>query len=180
MKLSTICLAGLASATEKKVPPRHPLQRLSRLVEFSSEILNSGAFNNKSKKWITKWENKFANNAKRMEDNFTRGNQRCGFYDEHQLPHGGPSDDRERRDAEFDRYDRVNPCKGMKQIITGFSKWSERYISSCSGQQNFQYQAKRMEKWSGILNEGKTAAVHMSICPYLPSQTAVRSPENGL
>ena len=77
MKLSTICLAGLASATEKKVPPRHPLQRVNRLVQFTSEILNSGAFNNKSEKWIENWERKFANNARRMEKNFSRGNQRC-------------------------------------------------------------------------------------------------------
>ena len=77
MKLSTICLAGLASAQEKKVPPRHPLQRLNRLVEFTSEILNSGAFNNKPERWINMWEEKFANNAERMEKNFKRGNQRC-------------------------------------------------------------------------------------------------------
>ena len=82
MKLSTICLTGLTSATEKKVPPRHPLQRLNRLVEFSSEILNSGAFNNKSIKWINRWEQKFTNNSDRMKVNFKRGNQRCGFYDE--------------------------------------------------------------------------------------------------
>ena len=77
-----IVLSGLSSATEKKVPPRHPLQRLKRLVEFSSEILNSGAFNNKSSKWINNWEQKFANNGERMKVNFQRGNQRCGFYDE--------------------------------------------------------------------------------------------------
>ena len=82
MKLSMISLIGLASANEKKVPPRHPLQRLNRLVEFSSEILNSGAFNNKSIKWINRWELKFANNGDRMKVNFQRGNQRCGFYDE--------------------------------------------------------------------------------------------------
>ena len=81
MKLSKICLAGLVSADEKKVPPRHPLQRLNRLVQFSDEILNSGAFNNKSKKWIDRWTNKFSNNAARMKTSFTRGNQRCGFYD---------------------------------------------------------------------------------------------------
>ena len=82
MKISLICLYGLSSATEKKVPPRHPLQRLKRLVEFSSEILNSGAFSNKSNEWITRWENKFADNGDRMKVNFQRGNQRCGFYDE--------------------------------------------------------------------------------------------------
>ena len=81
MKFSTIFLAGPVSADEKKVPPRHPLQRLKRLVQFSDEILSSGALNNKSGKWIERWTNKFAKNAGRMETSFTRGNQRCGFYD---------------------------------------------------------------------------------------------------
>ena len=71
------------------------------------------------------------------------------------LPHGGPESDRERRDIEFDRYNREDPCIGMKQIITGFSKWSERYISTCSGQKNYSHQANRMAKWSDILNTGK-------------------------
>ena len=82
MKLSTILLAGFVSADEKKVPPRHPIQRLDRLVQFSGEILGSGAFNNKSTKWISRWSNKFTKNAERMKINFNRGNQRCGFYDE--------------------------------------------------------------------------------------------------
>ena len=82
MKLLTMFFAVFASADEKKVPPRHPLQRLSRLVEFSAEILNSGSFNSKSEKWIKMWTNKFQNNAVRMETNFKRGNQRCGYYDE--------------------------------------------------------------------------------------------------
>ena len=160
MKVSAICLAGLASASEKKVPPRHPLQRLNRLVEFTSQILNSGAFN-RSEQWIQMWESKFANNADRMEKNFNRGNQRCGFYDENQLPHGGPSDDRKRRDAEFDRYDRENPCTGMKQLITGFEKWTERYISSCSGQKNYSHQAKRMAKWGNIMSKGKKVQIRL-------------------
>ena len=82
MKISAIFVAGLVSANQKKVPPRHPIQRLNRLVQFSDEILNSGAFNNKSKKWIERWSLKFSRNADRMQNSFTRGNQRCGFYDE--------------------------------------------------------------------------------------------------
>ena len=82
MKFSQFFIACLVSADEKKVPPRHPLQRLDRLVQFSDEILNSGAFNNKSDKWINNWSMKFARNADRMEINFKRGNQRCGFYDQ--------------------------------------------------------------------------------------------------
>ena len=82
MKLLTILLAGFVTAAEKKVPPRHPIQRLDRLVQFSGEILGSGAFNNKSEKWISRWSNKFEKNAGRMKTNFNRGNQRCGFYDD--------------------------------------------------------------------------------------------------
>ena len=80
MKVSALCLAGIASGSDKKVPPRHPLQRLGRLVEFTGEIMNSGAFNNKPLRWIQMWELKFANNANRMERNFERGGQRCGYY----------------------------------------------------------------------------------------------------
>ena len=115
MKISPIYLVSLTAA-EKKVPPRHPIRRLNRLVEFSKEILDSGFFNHKSGKWNSIWKNKFENNAGRMEKNFNRGNQRCGFYDEQMLPHGGPDTVRERRDYDlsFDRYDRVtrkNPGK---------------------------------------------------------------------
>ena len=71
------------------------------------------------------------------------------------LPHGGPETHRERRDFSFDRYDREEPCIGMKQILTGFEKWSDRYISSCSGQKNHSHQKKRITKWRYILSEGK-------------------------
>ena len=75
------------------------------------------------------------------------------FYDENQLPHGGPAEDeRKRRDLDiFDRYDRENPNAGTKQITTGFRKWAERYLSACSGQRNYQYQVQRMNKWNGLL-----------------------------
>ena len=145
MKLLVAVVIAAASATEKKVPPRHPLQRLNRLVEFTEEILTD---------WFEflpsqlAWKNKFATNADRMERNFKRGNQRCGFYDEEQLPHGGP---RERRDVDEIRYNREDPKEGVKQLTTGFRKWAERYISQCSGQKNSQFQVNRMEKWNSVL-----------------------------
>ena len=40
MKISCALLATVALADNKKVPPRHPLQRLQRLTEFSEELLN--------------------------------------------------------------------------------------------------------------------------------------------
>ena len=58
------------------------IERLDRLVQFSDEILKSGAFNNKSDEWINRWSSKFSRNADRIKTSFTRGNQRCGFYDE--------------------------------------------------------------------------------------------------
>ena len=63
MKFATFALAAIVSAEEKKVPPRHPLERLNRLNEFSAEILNE---------WFTflpskdAWVAKFATNAGRM------------------------------------------------------------------------------------------------------------------
>ena len=149
MKLSVALIAAVA-ADDKKVPPRHPLQRLNRLTEFSAEILDD---------WfgfvpsVTAWKNKFANNAARMERNFNRGNQRCGFYDADQLPHGGPADDRKRRsdDESEIRYNREDPSDGIKQITTGYRKWAERYLSQCSGQRQYQYQVDRMNKWNEIL-----------------------------
>ena len=147
MKFSPALLFAVAAAEDKKVPPRHPLQRLNRLTEFTEEILND---------WFTflpskdSWVAKFAANAERMERNFNRGNQRCGFYDEDQLPHGGP--ERKRRDADdVDRYNREDPSVGVKQLTTGYRKWAERYLSQCSGQRNYQHQVNRMAKWNDLL-----------------------------
>ena len=154
MKFSPAVIVAVASAQgEKKVPPRHPLQRLNRLVEFTEEIMNDWfSFLPSQQAWI----DKFATNAERMERNFNRGNQRCGFYDENQLPHGGPSERRKREidaDSIWDRYDREDPSVGTKQITTGFRKWAERYLSECSGQKNFNYQVNRMNKWNTLLQD---------------------------
>lgn len=144
-------LAVASAVDQKKVPSRHPIERLARLVEFSHELLDD---------WFTflpskdAWKVKFEKNADRMARNFERGNEKCGFFDESQLPHGGPDpEDRKRRAANDDkddevRYDRDDPRKGTKQITTGFRKWAERYISACSGQKNHNYQVMRMNKWT--------------------------------
>lgn len=102
---------------------------------------------------VESWKKKFANNADRMERNFLRGNQRCGFFDENQLPHGGPAPKNEPwMGIEDDlRYDRENPMSGIKQITTGFRKWAERYLSECSGQKTYHYQVNRMTRWNQVL-----------------------------
>ena len=157
MKIFTF-LSIAAHADEKKVPPRHPLQRLNRLVEFAAEILDDWYGFLPSQE---AWKLKFARNGARMEKNFQRGNQKCGYFDP-SLPHGGPGPRRERREEsnydyysyeedEVFRYDRENPTKGTKQITTGFRKWALRYISGCSGQKIYQYQVNRMNRWNAKL-----------------------------
>ena len=134
MKLSAIYLAGLTSAAVE--PPRGHLKRLQGLVRGTTEILNSGAFNRKPKSWIKMWEQKIVTNADRMERSYNRGNQRCG------------EDDRKRRDIDVgDRYDREDPCRGIKQLTTGFANWVDRYIPNCSGQRDHSHQINRMKKW---------------------------------
>ena len=152
MKISPAVIVAVASAQqgEKKVPPRHPLQRLNRLVEFTEELMNDWF------SWLPSqqaWIAKFAKNAERMKRNFSRGNQRCGFYDENLLPHGGLNGGfkRKRRDTEFDRYDREDPSVAVKQLTTGFSKWAWRYLSECSGQKYHAYQDTRMMNWHNKL-----------------------------
>ena len=145
MKISPALLLAMASADDKKVPPRHPLQRLERLKEFSAVMLNDWYSWLPSKK---NWIKKFAKNAERMERNFKRGGQRCGHYDENQLPHGGPAERKRRDDLdEVFRYDKTNPSTGTRQILTGFRKWAERYLAACSGQKEHKHQDRRMTKW---------------------------------
>ena len=146
MKFSPALLFAVAAADDKKVPPRHPLGRLATLTRFSEEILTKWFASLAS---VDNWVSKFANNAARMERNFKRGNQRCGFYDPISDPiHGGP--ERKRREAEEERLS-GNPVKAVRQITTGYKKWAERYLSQCSGQRQYQHQVNRMTKWNNLL-----------------------------
>merc|ERR1711990_1257862 len=103
MKFSAAVLATVAVAQDgdRKVPPRHPIQRLNRLVEFSAELLND---------WYSflpsqaSWVGKFERNAERMERNFERRKREIDA------------------DSIWDRYDREDPSVGTKQITTGFRK----------------------------------------------------------
>lgn len=172
MKVSAIILATVANGQEKKVPPRHPEQRLNRLNQFSAEWLNDNLSNLPSKdNWIAKFEI----NAARMLKAFER--PECGFYDSGLAPHGGPDPNPElrpnmaprarRSDDEEDyeegmlvRYDKNNPMTGIKQITTGYRKWAERYINECYGQRKSQFQVKRMKKWFQILGSHYVATLN--------------------
>merc|ERR1719219_279960 len=93
------------------------------------------------------WSNKFERNTSRFERRF----QLCGFYDENQLPHGGPEPSKTRRSAEDDdelilKYDKSNPIRGIQQITKGYEKWAKRYIETCKLQPS--RQVERAQKWN--------------------------------
>ncbi len=154
MKLTVATIVAVASAqNEKKVPPRHPLQRLNKLNKFAAEWCNA----NLDERGAANWEAKFDRNVARFERRF----ELCGFYDENQLPHGGPkAEDRKRREEDdlafldcegslCPRYDKNNPVRGIQQITKGFAKWAQRYVSTCKLQPA--KQVERSNKWFGQL-----------------------------
>jgi len=152
--MKTIAAIVTLAVADKKVPPRHPLQRLAKLNTFANEWLND----NMDAKVAAHWGPKFDRNTARFERRF----ELCGYYDESNLPHGGPAADRKRRDtsdpmldALEPKYDKENPMKGLLQITNGFRKWSERYIVDCKLQPG--KQSDRAAKWRGIL-QAKLAA----------------------
>ena len=154
MKLAVATIVAVASAQDKKVPPRHPLQRLNKLNIFAAEWCNA----NLSEKAAANWVQKFDNNVGR----FARRFEICGYYDENSQ-HGGPRERRADDDLAFldcegaacPRYDKNNPVRGIQQITKGFAKWAQRYIAECKLQP--EKQVNRSNKWFGQLT-GKLQA----------------------
>jgi len=159
MKVSPLFLLALASdADDKKVPPRHPKNRLKTLRRFALEWLETNFLNYQAatergraagERIYNRFAPRFSNDA---EDSywFYRLNglvtDDCFFYDPNS-PHGGRSrrqvTDSEGGDEDYDtsreaddmiRYDKSNPVRGLKQITTGFRKWARRYINECPGE----------------------------------------------
>ena len=155
MKLSVLFLLSAQAIDEdKKVPSRHPLQRLKTLTRFSKEWCRE----NLKAKQANHWAPKFERNAIRMETRF----RLCGFYDP-SLPNGGPRPtNRKRRTIDFEshsrtpdddvfstRYDKTNPAEGINDIITGFKKWAQRYLADCKLQPG--RQEHRLNKWREVM-----------------------------
>ena len=155
--LSLLTIAAVNASDDKKVPPRHPLNRLNKLNTFAAEWCDD----NLSVNQATNWKAKFNRNTARFQHRF----EKCGFYDE-TLTHGGPAgSERKRRsgvECEADdvtcifRYDKANPIRGIKQITKGFEKWALRYVSTCQPKQPSR-QVTRALKWNSQL-VGKLAA----------------------
>ena len=83
---------------DRKVPDRHPLQRLFRLYQFSEETVLTWFLNNpdvhnaglkKSRiEAIRRLTKTWLYLAQR--ETFVRGTRKCGYYDA-SMPHGGPA-----------------------------------------------------------------------------------------
>jgi len=153
-------LALAADAGDKKVPPRHPKNRLKTLRRFALEWLADNFKNYSDEEKAAKAGERIFNRfAPRFDESLNDSgkplwggrlaalvNDECFFYDPN-TTHGGRArrqvSDEEGGDQDYDdsraaddmiRYDKNNPVRGLKQITTGFRKWAQRYINECAGE----------------------------------------------
>ena len=134
MKLSAILLACSVSAAETD---NSPLAKLNNLRSIGIKLILSDS-DHKRMDWKEKWVRKFRFNSNRMAKNFVR----CGSTDVE-------------ADEQFDvEYNTENHCETINQLTSGFSNWTDRYMSLCSGQRKKAHQKNRMEKWQNMLNKG--------------------------
>ena len=145
MKSFALLTIAAVNASDKKVPPKHPLQRLAKLNTFAQEWCDD----NLTVTQAENWKGKFDRNTARFERRF----ENCGFYDTTK-PNGGPAERKRRSDEECEaddmtctiRYDKANPVRGIQQITKGFEKWAMRYVSSCKLQPEMQ--VNRANYWN--------------------------------
>lgn len=178
--LPAVFISFVADAKEKKVPPRHPTQRLKTLRRFAKEWLNDNFQDDEYTKAQTATGlRNIERFTKRIDarynqlrwlahvgsdneiDHFRNSDKdikACFFFDPSE-PHGGrprdrrDDDDDENLDDDYDfgkssddliRYDRKNPIRGLRQIMTGYRKWAERYVDQCPAEKK----DKLLSKWA--------------------------------
>jgi len=111
MKLISSLAIALVAADEKKVPPRHPLNRLNTLrtfiTNFADDVIMPAIDN---RKYADRFVRQMHGMMDNMENAYNRPN--CGYYDPNSK-HGGPDPNpdvkpngkpRARRDAEEDTH----------------------------------------------------------------------------
>jgi len=86
MKISLLAVAAV-HATEKKVPPRHPLNRLSKLGTFYEAFADEYVRTQIGDGAADRFTARMGNFLDNMKSAFERPN--CGYYDE-STKHGGP------------------------------------------------------------------------------------------
>ena len=84
------------------------------------------------------------------------GKQKRDAGDEPENPENAGEGDYDYSNAADDllRYDKNNPQRGLRQITTGFRKWSLRYISDCPGEKKNRAHSVRANRlYQKILKE---------------------------
>jgi len=112
--IATILVAGCSAEklkTSRKVPPRHPLNRLARLQKFGF------AFNDEHFQSSEKVATTIENFTTNMKNSFERDN--CGFYDANSKPHGGPDPNPEIRESGRPR----NPTNNRRRRDADGNDW---------------------------------------------------------
>lgn len=87
MKLALATLATVAVASDKKVPPRHPEQRLNKLRTFYNNFADDIIASYKSQGTADRFKSRMNGFMDNMLDAFSRPN--CGYYNA-DSKHGGP------------------------------------------------------------------------------------------
>jgi len=87
MKLSLATMVAVAAANDKKVPPRHPLNRLNKIKSFYRAFGADVVASRISEKAGDRFANRFVKMCENFENAFNRDN--CGYYDD-SSKHGGP------------------------------------------------------------------------------------------
>lgn len=95
MKLISSLAIAMVAANEKKVPPRHPLNRLNTLTTFFTNFANDVASPLVGAGYAGRLEKRMHGMTASMEKAFNRPN--CGYYDE-STKHGGPDPNPENRE----------------------------------------------------------------------------------
>ena len=200
MKLSSFLVVSIAAVEstqvktllnrpeeDRKVPPRHPLQRLWRLYQYSEEIIQTHFYESaipakkldRMRGRIGKWMY-LASRQSFLKCGSYNGNQADPIENEQTPLNNGdantdvvpdeleiydPRPPRNRRSDDDDdfnlldneRYNRENPCEGIKEIMNGFRKWADRYLGSfgqCWRQSQYGFQRIRAQKYYKIFSEG--------------------------
>lgn len=87
MKLALATLAAVAVANEKKVPPRHPEQRLNKLRIFFNKFADEEVATRKNDAVAARFKDRMNGFMDKMLSAYNRPN--CGYYDA-DSKHGGP------------------------------------------------------------------------------------------
>jgi len=126
MKLSLATMAAVAVANDKKVPPRHPLNRLNKIRfffdEFANDVVKTRLGENVAERFATRFGTNMLNN---FENAFGRDN--CGYYDS-DSKHGGPDPMPHVRPNGKPRTRRDDSANEIEQDTAEIESWCQEVV----------------------------------------------------